>query len=155
MKIFSLVSLAFILFAFSSEGKSASSLEKESVMIGEAVFSLEIAQTPLQLRRGLMHRKHLGTQSGMLFLFPKVGKYCFWMKNTLIPLDLLLLDSQGTVVQIIKDMSPGSLKHQCAEKTIAGAIEVSSGTVEKYKLKSGMVVPLKSFRARSLRWKKE
>lgn len=142
MKTYFLVSLAFIFFAFPAHAGSISSLEKKSVVIGKTTFSLEIARTPAQLRRGLMNRKHLKARTGMLFLFPKVGKYCFWMKNTLIPLDILFLDPRGKIVQIIQDMSPGSLKHQCAEQSIASAIELPSGTVEKYRLKSGIVVSL-------------
>ncbi len=64
------------------------------------VFELEIAATPAERGRGLMHRESLPEDTGMLFVFSSENTLSFWMKNTLIPLDILYIDSTGVVVDI-------------------------------------------------------
>ena len=78
----------------------------------EAVFesavrvSLEIADTEQRRQRGLMYRKSLSPTEGMIFVFDQPGFYPFWMKNTLIPLDLFWLAADGTIVSIQPDLPP-------------------------------------------------
>ena len=64
---------------------------------GSAVFTVELAATPQARARGLMHRRTLPRGSGMLFVYPRPQRVTFWMKNTLIPLDLVFADATGTV----------------------------------------------------------
>lgn len=126
------------------------------VALNGTSFSLEIARTPAELQRGLMGRSILKPNTGMLFIFPQQEKYCFWMKNTFVPLDLLFLDAQGKVVQTVTNMSPRSLKRHCPRASIAGAIEVPSGTLKKIGIQSGDVVPnFQSLRERISLWKKD
>ncbi len=69
-------------------------------------FNLELAVTPEERSRGLMFRKHLDPDKGMLFIFNEEGEYSFWMKNTLIPLDIIWINSEGKVVFIKENAQP-------------------------------------------------
>ena len=64
---------------------------------GSAVFTVEVADTPQARARGLMHRKALPRGAGMLFVYDRPQRVAFWMKNTLIPLDIIFADAGGTV----------------------------------------------------------
>lgn len=69
-------------------------------------FKLEIAKTVIERAKGLMFREKLDENKGMLFIFPTVEKHGFWMKNTLIPLDIIWIDESNKVVYIKKNVLP-------------------------------------------------
>src|SRR3989344_3516093 len=75
---------------------------KNKVCFFEKCFDIEIASTSEELSKGLMFRENLEKNSGMLFIFPENGIYGFWMKNTLIPLDIIWINSNKEIV-FIKD----------------------------------------------------
>ncbi len=77
-----------------------------AVFAGDVRVSLEIADTERLRQRGLMYRKTLSPNEGMIFVFDEPGFYPFWMKNTLIPLDLFWLSADGTIVSIQADVPP-------------------------------------------------
>jgi uncharacterized membrane protein (UPF0127 family) len=66
----------------------------------------DIADTPETRERGLMFRQSLGPNEGMLFVFERTGFYPFWMKNTLIPLDIMWIDEQWRIVSIAQSAAP-------------------------------------------------
>lgn len=110
-----------------------------SVTIDGAQFSIEISNTPSQRETGLMGRKQLAENSGMLFLFPNAAIYPFWNKNTFIPLDVIWINS-GKVV------FTGSLPAQTigADTTTLTptiladrVLELSAGSIEQAKIKIG------------------
>ena len=74
--------------------------DRQIVCIEDHCFDSEIADSEQEREQWLMNRTYLSTQSGMLFVFPQEGKYSFWMKNTLIPLDMIWIDHHGRVVDI-------------------------------------------------------
>ena len=78
----------------------------EAVFRGTVRVSVEIADTERLRQRGLMYRKTLSPTEGMIFVFEEQGFYPFWMKNTLIPLDLFWLAPDGTIVSIQRDVPP-------------------------------------------------
>jgi uncharacterized membrane protein (UPF0127 family) len=104
------------------------------------VIAAEIAADDDTRERGLMFRDQLQPGTGMLFLFPSDGRYPFWMKNTLIPLDMIWLDSGGRVVFIGSDVPP--CKVQNCPSVDPGAdsryvLEVAGGVARQHGLKQG------------------
>ena len=71
-----------------------------------AVYRLELALTPEQQAQGLMFRESLPEAAGMLFVFPEDAPHHFWMKNTMIPLDMIWMDSSGKVLFVSADTPP-------------------------------------------------
>jgi hypothetical protein len=73
---------------------------------GQARFSVELAMTPEEQARGLMFRDSLPRGAGMLFLYDRPASVAFWMRNTLIPLDMIFVDSAGTVTRVHHEAVP-------------------------------------------------
>ncbi len=71
-----------------------------------AAVRVEVARTPAEQERGLMFRERLGADEGMLFVFPATGEHSFWMKNTLLPLDMIFIGEDGLVVGVVHDAQP-------------------------------------------------
>ncbi len=71
-----------------------------------AVYRLELARTPEEQAQGLMFRESLPANTGMLFLFEEQAAHHFWMKNTMIPLDMIWMDASGKVVYVSADTPP-------------------------------------------------
>ena len=106
---------------------------------GEVEVDVEIAETPAQQQFGLMHRESLGSEAGMVFLFPKETKGGFWMKNTLIPLSIAYFDGDGRILRIL-DMEPCKADPCQAydpEVSYRGALEVNKGAFERWGVSPG------------------
>ena len=115
--------------------KSASSNERDIIFINENRLNIEIAETEEQRRVGLMHRKSLDKNSGMLFVFESDRILSFWMKDTHIPLSIAFISSDG-VVKEIRDMTPFSLESIVSKNYVRYALEVNKG----YFLEKNIVV---------------
>jgi uncharacterized membrane protein (UPF0127 family) len=76
--------------------------------------------------RGLMYRKQMPSNAGMLFIFDEPGAQCMWMKNTLIPLSVAFLDDSGTIINI-EDMAPQTEDSHCAARPARYALEMNGG----------------------------
>lgn len=79
---------------------------ENKVCFGENCFFVELAKNKLEIEKGLMNRDKLAGNEGMLFIFPKEKVYSFWMKNTLIPLDIIWIDKNKKVVFIKENAQP-------------------------------------------------
>lgn len=102
--------LYFFLVFFSILNQSLASIsgvtfERKNIKLGNKVISVELAVTPEQHERGLMFRKELGPNSGMLFIFREKKILKFWMKNTFIPLSIGFFDEEGVLLEFF-DMEP-------------------------------------------------
>jgi uncharacterized membrane protein (UPF0127 family) len=101
--------IGFLLLAeaLPSTGAGTAPADRGSVTLPNgAVYSVEIPRTPEARERGLMFRSNLPPRTGMLFVFDTTGRYAFWMKNCLVPLDLIWLDETKRVVAILPDAPP-------------------------------------------------
>ncbi len=108
---------------------------------GAAVeVSLEVAATPAERERGLMYRRSLAEGRGMLFVFDADGNQSFWMKNTLIPLDLLFIARDGTVVGIHANATPLSTANIAVGKPSRYVLEVPGGWAARHGIAAGAQV---------------
>ena|SRR3989344_1437694 len=96
--------LAVLVLVFLNLPKNA--LEIGKVCVRDHCFEVEVAKTPLQREKGLMFREHLNNDKGMLFVFEQEGDYPFWMKNTLIPLDMIWINQNQEIVFIKENAQP-------------------------------------------------
>ncbi|MBM4306253.1 MAG: DUF192 domain-containing protein [Deltaproteobacteria bacterium] len=107
--------------------------------IKEKEIRVEVAKTPGERAVGLMDRKHLGKDEGMLFIFEEEGYHSFWMKNTLIPLSIAFIDKEGRIVKIT-DMKPLTLTSHPPPKPVLYALEMNQGWFSKNGIKAGDMV---------------
>lgn len=91
-----------------------------------AELRAEIADDDRERERGLMHRKTLGDGEGMLFVFESDRRLSFWMKNTLVPLSIAFIASDGRITEI-RDMEPLSLSAVESERSVRYALEAPRG----------------------------
>ncbi len=94
---------------------------------GAAHFTVEIAETEASREQGLMFRKHLTAKEGMLFDFKIPQPVAFWMKNTLIPLDMLFIASDGRIVSIARNATPMSEAPIPSGGEVLGVLEIRGG----------------------------
>lgn len=103
---------------------------------GIHLIRAEVANTFEARAQGLMFRKYLGPNEGMLFVFPQAETHCMWMRNTLIPLSVAFLDAQGRIVSI-SEMQPQTETSHCATAPAKFALEMSGGWFAAKGLKPG------------------
>jgi hypothetical protein len=100
---------------------------------------VEVARSPEERARGLMGRKHLGRDEGMLFIFEREDTHEFWMKDTLIPLSVAFIDRESRIVAI-RDMKPLSLESHEAPAPVLYALEMRKGWFSANGVKVGDVI---------------
>jgi uncharacterized membrane protein (UPF0127 family) len=97
----------------------------------------EVARTEVEMAVGLMHRRELPPNDGMLFAYETAETRCFWMKNTFIPLSIAFIGDDGTITSI-EDMEPLKLDAHCSTKPVRYALEMNQGWFAKRGLKPGV-----------------
>ena len=100
-------------------------------------FNVELATTAPQLTQGLMFRTEMAEDAGMLFLFKKEDILSFWMKNTLIPLDMLFIDADGQIVHIHENAIPQDLTPVPSQKPAKSVLELNGGIAKKMGIQVG------------------
>lgn len=114
-----------------------------SAKLGEKEVDLLLARTNAERSKGYMFRRYIPKNQGMLFVYKYPHIMSYWMKNTMLPLDLVLLSSDLKVVEFILKMEPGygfqdaELKHYISKKPAKYAIEFNAGTVESLDIRIG------------------
>ena len=104
---------------------------------GVHVFTVEIADTEQARERGLMFRKELPPGRGMLFDFHREQQVGFWMKNTLISLDMIFIDGRGRIVSIAQDAKPMSEDVIMSGGQVRAVLEVDGGTARRLGIAPG------------------
>jgi len=115
-------------------------IKQSEVCFGEHCFSVELAKTKIAQAKGLMFRREMGENKGMLFIFGEDEARSFWMKNTLIPLDIIFCNKNKEVVSIAKNVQPcqaeicESVKPKEKAKYV---LELNANIADKINLKIG------------------
>jgi uncharacterized protein len=104
---------------------------------GRHQFKVEIAETQAQMTQGLMFRRSLAPDAGMLFDYKEPTVATMWMRNTLIPLDMLFVDAQGRIVNIHQRAVPQSLDLIAAAAPVRAVIELNGGTAARLSIEPG------------------
>ncbi len=133
-----LAAIAFIATpaaVFAQDGPQKLSTTKLSA--GMHVLNVEVAQTAQEHSIGLMFRKSMPTNDGMLFIFDRPGQQCFWMKNTLLPLSVAFVADDGSITNI-EAMKPQTLDSHCSTRDVRFVLEMNDGWFAKRGIKPGM-----------------
>jgi uncharacterized membrane protein (UPF0127 family) len=148
-----LFSLALLLASDGAVGTwaQAQSLPSEPLSIVTAAgtklkFQVEIASSFEEKARGLMYRDALAANAGMLFVYPKELTQAMWMKNTMIPLDILFIRRDGRISHIYERAVPQSLDTITSHGRVLAVLELRGGTAARLGITKGDRVRHKAFR---------
>ncbi len=132
----------WIALAFSASGalfaQDAPQLDLQRTMLTAGMYQItaQVALTSPQRQVGLMHRKEMPQQEGMIFVFEEPSQQCFWMKNTLLPLTAAFVTDDGTIVNLA-DMKPQTTDSHCSVKPVRYVLEMNQGWFAKKGIKAG------------------
>lgn len=104
---------------------------------GKNEFQVEVMRTDEERARGLMNRAYLPADRGMLFDFKEPQIAAMWMKNTLIPLDMVFIRKDGTIANIAENTEPHSLRTISSSEPVLGVLELNGGTASKLGIAPG------------------
>ena len=126
--------IAASLFAFAAGAQLQRFASSELTILsatGPHRFTVEVAATPEQMEQGLMFRRQLAENAGMLFDYKQPTMATMWMRNTLIPLDMLFVDAQGRIVNIHERAVPQSDDVIASAAPVRAVIELNGGTAAR------------------------
>lgn len=135
--------LIFISIAFTNANADTNKItfQNSSLTIqtkdSEYIFNIEIAVTEKERSRGLMYRKELKQTEGMLFLYPEKQIIKMWMKNTLIPLDMIFINNNGKIMDIFKMTIPKDLTPIGPDVKLKGVLEINGGLTSYLNINKG------------------
>lgn len=119
---------------------------------GQVRFRIEVADTPEERSRGLMFRDDLARMEGMLFVYETPRRASFWMKNTLIPLDMIFADRGGRVVHVHSNAIPGDLTAIDGGDNVFAVLEINGGMARMLGLGVGTQLRHKVFSGGPAAW---
>jgi len=111
-------------------------LQRVKLTAGMYLIDAQVALTPEQRQIGLMFRKDMPQQEGMIFVFEQAAPQCFWMKNTLLPLTAAFVADDGTIVNLA-DMKPQTTASHCSAEPVRYVLEMNKGWFAKKGIKAG------------------
>lgn len=119
---------------------------------GRESFAVELADEPEERARGLMFRTEMGRAAGMLFVYDRPRQVSFWMKNTLIPLDMVFADATGTVTRVHEGAVPGDLTPIDGGAGVQFVLEINAGLAGKLGIGPGAVLRHPAIPAATAAW---
>lgn len=119
---------------------------------GQARFSVEIADDEAERAQGLMHRTEMARSAGMLFVYPQPQAMSFWMRNTLIELDMIFVDARGVVRHIHHRAQPLDETPILGGRDLTHVLEVNGGVAELFGINIGSVLRHPSFAQDDAAW---
>ena len=137
MRLFVIVSL-FLMYNLCEA--SASVKSELSIITSNGLkhnFLVEVARTEKEKKIGLMFRKTLAKNAGMLFLYKREALRLMWMKNTFIPLDILFIDKKGVIKRVVKRTIPHSLATISSRQSVLAVLELRGGITSSLEIKKG------------------
>jgi uncharacterized membrane protein (UPF0127 family) len=144
---------AFLVFA---QGAAAQDCRDDTVFLrgdwGQARFSVEVADDGPERARGLMHRDSMAQSAGMLFVYERPQTLSFWMRNTLIELDMLFVDATGVVRHIHHRAQPLDETPIIGGKDLTHVLEINGGLAQRLGISAGSVLRHPSFSAALAVW---
>ncbi len=134
---FFLVLSAFSLPILPAQAQSA--MPRTELSAGMYRIEAEVAATQENRMTGLMQRRSMPPNQGMLFIFTQPQRHCMWMKNTLLPLSVAFLDDEGHILNV-EDMQPQTEDNHCAAKPARFALEMNLGWFRQKGIKPGQTI---------------
>lgn len=119
---------------------------------GVAAFDVEVVDTSKTRARGLMFRESLPKFSGMLFFYKRPQSISFWMRNTLIPLDIIFMDVTGVVTKIHSNAVPLDETSIFGGHSVFAVLEINGGIAEKLRIRPGAVLQHPAFDQETAAW---
>ena len=129
--------LSAALLALSAHAQSR--LPVTELTAGFHRIEAEVAVDQASQAKGLMYRRSMPANHGMLFVFPRTDRHCMWMRNTLLPLSVAFLDAQGKIINI-EDMQPETEDNHCAASPARYALEMNIGWFSAKGIKPGFQI---------------
>jgi len=127
---------AAVLIAFAAGARAEAPMKTATVKVGPHPLRVEVAANDAEREKGLMFRKSLGRDDGMLFVFDEPAYHAMWMKNTLIALSVAFVDRDGVILNVM-DMEPQTLEAHQAAGPATYAIETNVGWFAAHHVKAG------------------
>ncbi|ALG72227.1 hypothetical protein VY88_13875 [Azospirillum thiophilum] len=141
-RMFRGVAVALLLLVAAFPAAALESFQKSKLTVetaggGKFRFDVELALTPGQQAQGLMYRRTMAADAGMLFIYDRVQAASFWMKNTLIPLDMLFIAADGRIVNIHERAVPESLDSVNSDGPVKAILELNGGMAARLGIRPG------------------
>lgn len=130
------VLLALTLAVPALAAQARTEMPRSELSAGMYRIEVEVAATPQNRQLGLMNRREMAAQQGMVFVFTEDARHCMWMKNTLLPLSVAFLDARGRILNI-EDMRPQTEDSHCASGAARFALEMNQGWFRERGVKAG------------------
>jgi uncharacterized membrane protein (UPF0127 family) len=125
-----------VVVALFMTGQAIADMPRMELTAGFHRIEAEVAADQANRMQGLMQRRAMGANQGMLFVFPQAARHCMWMRNTLLPLSVAFLDEEGRILNI-EDMQPQTENNHCAAREARFALEMNIGWFAGKGIKSG------------------